>query len=333
MSWERTQRSIIASIVGPGLGEIYYVVAAKASTDAYYSLLKKRGVRDSKIFASPATAYAATTASRNDVVAVYPGIYDLDTELAWSNANTHLIGLGGPNMLGDYYEPNVCIYTDSTSVASVVTVTGQNCQFRNINFFQAGNNAACLTAFTLTAYGCYFKNCAFMGTGTAGTDDVVAAASLYIGASAGYPIFEDCTIGQNCWDVREGALSGVLRFTNTSSATLPYNGRFLRCRFLSISETSTVAMVALPANSCIAGTWVFDNCSFENYSVNWAANLNQVFYDNCGTSHGIVLHHCMAVGCDEWQDANAGNNYIGADMPIVGLGGGLARNPTAVTGS
>jgi hypothetical protein len=328
VQWIMTQTGL-----GPGIGEIFYVAPAASSTSQYRTQLQSMGIKDDRIYLSPDTAYAAMVAGRNDVMLIAPGIYDLDAELAWSKANTHMIGLGGPNTLGDFYEPNVCVYTDSTSVASVVTVTGQNCQFHNVNFFQYGNNAACLTAFTLTAYGCYLKNCAFMGATTAGTDNVVAAASLYIGASAGYPIFEDCTIGQNCWYAREGALSGVLRFTNTSSATLPYNGKFIRCRFLSISETATVAMVALPANSCIAGTWLFDNCSFENYSVNWAANLNQVFYDACGTSHGIVLHHCMALGIDEWQDADGGNNYIGSDMPIVGLGGGLARNPTAVTGS
>ena len=164
----------------------------------------------------------------------------------------------------------------------------------------------------------------------AGNDDTVAAASLYIAASGMYPLFEDCIIGQNVWDVREGALSGVLRFTGTTG---PQNGIFRRCTFLSASETATVAMVALPVNSCIDRLWLFDNCHFENFSVNAAVRLNQVFYDNCGTTHSIMLHNCSAIGFDEWQDADQGNSYIGSNMPIVGVGGGLARNPTAVTGS
>lgn len=318
--------------LGPGIGEIFYVAPSASSTSQYRTQLQAMGVKDENIYSLPSAAFKDMIAYRNDVMLVMPGAYAETASLAWSKANTHLIGLGGPNTFGDYSEPNVAIYTATTSVAEVINVTGQNCQFHNITVGNFGNNAANLAALKLDAYGCYFKNVAFQGATTAGTDDVVAAASLYIDDGGSYPIFERCVIGQNVWDVREGALSGVLRFTGTAG-TGPFGGEFRQCRFLSRSDTATVAMVALPANYCMHGTWLFDNCTFENYADNWAVNLNQVFYDNCGTTHSVVLHHCMAVGCDEWQDADGGNNYISADMPIVGLGGGLARNPTAVTGS
>jgi len=319
-------------IFGPGCGQIKYVVAAKTSSNYYWDKLRTDGISDGDIFTTVATAYAATTSGRNDVVAVTPGAYDETSSITWANSNTHLVGLGSPNVMGDYSEYNVVIYTDSTDNASTINMTGNNNQVINCTIQNAGNNAACLTAFTLNGYGNYFKNVSFQGVMTAGNDDTVAAASLYIAAGGSYPIFEDCYIGQNCWDVREGALSGVLRFTGTGAGG-PYNGTFRRCRFLSRSDTATVAMVALPANYCMHGIWLFDNCTFENYANNWGTNLNQVFYDNCGTTHGIFLHHCGAIGIDEWQDADAGNNYIGADMPIVGVGGGLVANPTASTGS
>lgn len=319
--------------LGPGIGEIFYVAPSSSATSQYRTQLQSMGVPDCRIFTLPSLAFAEAVAYRNDVILVAPGAYAETASIAWNKANTHMIGLGGPNTMGDYSEPNVVVYTATSAVAEVINITGYNCQFHNFTIANFGNNAGNLSAVVVDAYGCYFKNVTFQGTATAGNDDVVAAASLYIADGGGYPIFEDCTIGQNCWDVREGALSGVLRFTGTSGSAQPYNGKFLRCRFLSVSETATVAMVALPANYCLSGTWMFDNCSFENYSVNWGHNLNQAFYDNCGTTHGIILHHCVAIGIDEWQDADAGNNYIGADMPIVGLGGGLARNPTAVTGS
>jgi len=318
--------------IGMGVGNIKYMVTAKASTNLYYKKLNEAGIPDNEIFTTLATAFAATTASQNDVVAATPGAYDETAELAWNKAQTHLVGLGGPNTNGDWSEPNVVIYTDSTDVASVITVTGANCQFWNATVSNYGDNTACLTAFTLNKYGCYFNNMTFQGMMTAGSDGVVAAAALYIDGDGMYPVFDDCTIGQNVWDTREGALSGVLRFTNTAG-TGPQNGRFNRCKFLSCSETATVAMVAIPVNYAIGRGWLFDNCYFENFSVNWAINLNQVFYDNCGTTHSIMLHNCSALGIDEWQDADQGNNYIGSNMPIVGVGGGLARNPTAVTGT
>jgi hypothetical protein len=328
------QYRLIASIgerlgVGPALGKIKYV----ATSGGYYEdNLLEIGIKSDSIFTSVTEAEDATTASRHDVVAVTPGYYDEEDAITWDKAQTHLVGLSSGNVFGDFSESNVVIYTDSTDVGSVITGSGANCQFHNVLVQNYGNNAACLTAFTLDGYGWTFKNVGFQGTMTAGNDDVVAAASLYIDDGGSYPVFEDCVIGQNAWDVREGALSGVLRYVGTGLGG-PYNGTFRNCRFLSRSETATVAMVALPANYCMHGIWLFNGCSFENYSESWAANLNQVFYDNCGTTHGILLKDCVAIGIDEWQDADAGNNYIASTMPIVGLGGGLARNPTAVTGS
>jgi len=318
---------------GLGCGNIYYLVTAKATaTNLYYKRLVENGVKGSDICTTLAAAYAKTTANQNDVIVVTPGAYLETAELAWSKGNTHLVGLGGPNTGGDWSEPGVVIYTTGVGVASVITVTGANCQFYNFTVSNYGANAACLTAFTLNKYGCYFKNVTFQGMMTTGPDATVAAAALYIDGDGMYPIFDCCTIGQNVWDTRTGALSGVLRFTNTAG-TGPQNGKFRNCDFLSCSETATCAMVAIPINYAIGRGWKFDNCHFENFSVNWAVNLNQVFYDNCGTTHSIMLHHCTAIGIDEWQDADQGNNYIGADMPIVGLGGGLARNPTAVVGT
>ena len=339
MRWQTQEqylRMILAQQLGiPMLGKIFYAVPSGSSSSLYEEWARTElDIPAELLFTgalAPAQAYEAASGDRNDVVCVFPGAYDINTELAWSKANTHLIGMGGPNSFGDWSEPNVVIYSDATDCASVITVTGANCQFLNFTAQNYGNNPACLTAFTLNKYGCRFRNVSFQGVMTAGNDDVVAAASLYIAANGMYPIFEKCVIGQNVWDVREGALSGMLRFTGTTVG--PYGGEFRDCRFLSRSETATVAMVALPANKCIGGTWLFDNCSFENFSLDWAANLNQVFYDNCATTHGILLKGCSAIGIDEWQDADAGNNYIGSTMPIVGLGGGLARNPTAVVGT
>ena len=314
--------------LGLGTGDVKYVVASKVSTNLYYEKLKSNGIKDTEIYTTVTSAYNATTGGQNDVVAVTPGAYLETEELAWSKANTHLVGLGGPNTGGDWSEPNVVIYTTGTAVASVITVTGANCQFYNCTVSNYGNNAACLTAFTLNTYGCYFANMTFQGHMTAGNDDTVAASSLAIGGAGMYPIFDNCTIGQDVWDEREGANSGVLRFT---SAGRPNKGLFRGCIFLSRSITAEVAMVAVPTNTFIGRGWVFDNCIFSNF-YDGVTLLNQVFYTVTGTQQfTIQLHRCTAIGFTEWQTGDF--SVVVADMPITGLGGGLMRQPTAAVGN
>jgi len=301
--------------VGPGIGDVHFLVKVDS---AYYSWLRDDlRVNPSKIHYSLAAGEDALVASRNDCLLVYPGAYDETAELAWDKANTHLMGLGGPNIGGDWSEPNVVLYSDETDCASVLTVTGANSQFHNFVVSNYGNDAACLTAATCNIYGTRWKNVAFQGVMTAGNDDTVAAASLYIGGAGMYPVFEDCVIGQDVWDAREGANSGMLRFTGI---VRPNGGIFKRCRFLSRSVTATAALVALPVNTCIGRGWVFEDCHFSNF-YDGTTLLNQVFYTVTGTQQLTVqLKNCTMVGFSSWQDGTF--NIVYGDMPIAEKSGG-----------
>lgn len=313
IQWIMTQTGL-----GPGIGEIKYVAPATSATSQYRTQLESMGVSSGDIFTSPADAYDAMVGYRNDVMLVAPGAYDLEEELTWDLQNTHCIGLGGPNVGGDWSEPNVVIYSDETDCASVITVTGANSIFRDLVISNYGNNAACLTAATINIYGVTCKNVAFQGVMTAGNDDTVAAASLYIGGAGMYPIIEDCVIGQDVWDEREGANSGMLRFSSATGR--PNGGLFRRCRFLSRSLTATVALVALPAAQCIGRSWVMDQCHFSNF-YDGSTNLNQVFYTVTGTQKkAIQLRNCSMSGFDSWQDGTF--ELIFGDMPIAEKSGG-----------
>jgi len=314
---------------GIGMGKAHYVVPASSSTSKYRDWLVANGVNPSDIYATVTAGEDATTAYRNDVVFVFPGAYDEAAEIAWDKPQTHLIGCGGPNSLGDFSEANVVIYSDTITVASIITVTGQNCIFENFTVSNYGNNAACLTAFTLNKYGCYFKNVTFQGNMTTNQNTTVAAASLYIGTDGMYPIFEDCVIGQDCWGTRSGANSGQLRFTGTGQ---PNGGQFKRCRIVSISDVVTCAAVALPANGAIGRGWVWDNCVFQNLSPAGAAwaNCNNVFYDNDAAGQTLLLKDCVGMGYAEWQAGGASaDRRIFSNMGVATAGGGLNIEPTA----
>jgi len=307
--------------VGPGIGEVHFLVKVDS---AYYSWLRDdMRVNPSLIHYSLADGEDALTAARNDCLLVYPGAYDEAAELAWDKANTHLIGLSGPNVYGDWSEPGVVLYSDETDCASVITVTGANSQFHNFVVSNYGANAACLTALTVNKYGCRFKNIGMQGNMTSEQNAVAAAASLYIAGAGMYPIFEDCIIGQDVWGERAAANSGVLRF---SSAGRPNVGLFKNCKFLSRSITATCAMVAVPTNTFIGRSWLFDNCHFSNF-YDGSTNLNQVFYTVTGTQKKTIqLKNCSMVGFDSWQDGDF--EVVFGDAPIADVAGGKMLEPS-----
>ena len=287
--------------VGPGIGEVHFLVKADS---AYYSWLRDdMRVNPSLIHYSLADGENALTASRNDCLLVYPGAYDEVTELDWDKAQTHLVGLGGRNQGGDWAEPNVVLYTDTTEVAQVLDISGANSQFHNINVQNYGAHASNVAAIKLNTYGCYFENCGIMGTMTTAQCGAIAAASLYILGAGMYPIFKNCQIGQSVWSKRTTANSEVIRF---SGAGEPNGGDFINCRIVSIADDVECAMVAIPVNSYIGRDWRFDNCIFSHFDSDGAvSDLNQAFFTVTGTNkQSVQLHNCSAYGIDSWQDNN-----------------------------
>lgn len=309
--------------LGPGIGDVFYLVV---SGSAYHVWLLNQKVSGDHIFTTLAAAYAATTASRNDVILAFPGAYVQTAELAWTNAHTHLIGLGGPNIGGDYSEPNVVFYTTTANVASVLTVTGAYSQFHNFVVENNKDDADNLTAATINIYGTRWKSVAFHGNMQSTQNATAVCASLYIGAAGMYPLIEDCIIGQDVWGERAAANSGVLRFSSTGGR--PNGGIFRRCQLLSTGSTVTCAMVAIPAATSTGRGWLFDQCTFQHFN-DAGVSLNQAFYSvGAGVEkHTMLLHQCSAFGIDEWQDAN--DDVVISTMGVATVGGGLHIQPTA----
>ena len=309
--------------LGPGIGEIFYVAPADASTSQFRTQLQSMGVKD--IHLLPSVAEAKMVAYRNDVMLVAPGAYAETAEIAWDKAFSHIIGLGGDNIGGDYSEPNVVIYSVTANVASVLTVTGQYSRFINFVVENNANDADNLTAATIGIYGTTWKRVAFHGHMAATQNTTVAAASLYITGAGMYPLLEDCIIGQSVWGIRSGALSGVLRFTSSGR---PNGGILRRCKLLSYSNTVTCAMVAVPAGVNIGRDWNFEYCLFRNDNPDYGTKLNQVFYlEPTGLQKNVInLMGCGAFGFDAWDDANNAN--ILSDMAVPAVTGGLGIEPT-----
>lgn len=316
--------------VGPGIGDVHFVTSV---TSQYYAWLRDDlRINPSKIHYSIAAGEDALTASRNDVLLVTPGAYAESAELDWDKANTHMVGLSGPNVGGDWSEPGVVIYTTGTAVVNTLDVSGQNSQFHNVNIENYGANAACLFALKVNGYGCRFKNCAAKGTMLSAQCGVATAGSLHIAGSGMYPIFENCQIGQDVWGTRTTANSGVIVY---NSSGRPNGSDFINCRILSVGDDANCAMVRIATATSSGRGHRFDNCFFYHFSSDAAGGttLARAFYSpSTGVQkHAFLLKNCHATGIDEWQTDD--DNVVMADMPVVGTGGGLSVSPSTVTGS
>lgn len=316
MSSMREIKSYVAGLVGPGIGKLHFVVPDRAG--AYAALLSGSGIGQGSIYTSVSTAYSMAVASRNDVICVYPGAYAETASIDWSKANTHLMGMGGIHSLGDYYEPNVVLYTATAAVDYVIDLTGANFQCHDIAIQNAGNSATNYAAVKVNKYGSYFKNVSLMGQMEATTAATAVCGALYIHTDGHTAIFEDCVIGQDVWSVRSGANGGVIRF----SGSQPNDGQFRRCTIKSISSTATCAAVAVASGTGIGRGWEFRDCRFLNFS-DAATQMNQVFYGPTTTAWWPVhLHNCYSQGYDRWTDETS--YRIFGTMPIADDGGGQA---------
>jgi len=319
--------------LGPGLGEFFWVAPTDSATSQFKAeLLDMLGV-GTQIYATPTAAEAAMVAYRNDVMLIAPGNYVQTAEIDWDKAYSHIVGLAGPNTGGDYGdEVGVNLYTTTASVAQLLDISGKGSRIINIGVDNNGANAANVAAVKLDAVGLFIKGCTFFGNMNDTQGASANCASVIVKADAMYPLIEDCVIGSDCWGTRSGSNSGQILF---NEAGQPNNGVFRNCIIRSLSVTAATCMVAINPYNAIGRGWVFDNCGFLNSAQSGGGQgtqLNQVFYwasNDAGIE--IILHNCYASGADEWQDTDAGK--IMADMPIVGLGGGLVREPTAVSGN
>jgi len=326
----------IGPVIGVGTGDVKYVVTAKTSSNLYYEKLRTNGIADGSIFISPSTAFADCTAAQNDVVVVFPGAYALTAELAWNKANTHMVGVGGPNSLGDYSEPNVCIYTATAAIGSTINITGQNCSFYNLNVENSGAHATNICAVKVNKYGCYFNHCRIAGNMVSAQNASANTCSLWIAEAGMYPMFDDCQIGQDVWGNRTTANGGVIKYETSSGASSgrPNGSDFNRCRIVSIGDDANCVMVRVTAATAVGRGHRFQDCYFQHWDGSGAGSttLASAFYTPSTAVHKHIFHllGCGSIGIDEWQTDD--DSVVMASMPITGVGGGLGRNPTGTAG-
>jgi len=312
-----------SDLFGIGSGNIKYLVTAKnTATNLYYAKLHKNGVLGSDIFTDLATAYARTTSDQNDVIVVTPGTYTVTESLTWDNDNTHLFGLAGPLSRGGMGS-SVYFNCATAEVEQLIKVDGHNVRFHNIYLRNAGADALNLTALKChKGENFYAENCQFVGHAAATQVDTAATSSLWLYSDAtGKPWganFVNCRIGSASETVRT---AGSVIYASGATALTQKYVKFKNCEIESYSETAACPAVHIAASFAGDRYMLFDDCFFYNFSVNHANSMTEVFNDDSGSTHEVILKgSTCAMGYSSWDSAGIGYVYHTRGVDAAGYG-------------
>ena len=347
---------------GVGLGEIFWLVQAKTSSNLWYEKIRQFA-NDENILTSLTDANTNCTSGQSDTVFVTPGLYTTTVETDWTKSHCNVISTGGPNNLmaaaatiASRDASSVTIYTATSAVPSTFHVSGHRNNFYGLSFVNGGAAATNLQAVRLCggsdkigSEGNYFSRCTFHGAMST-SQNTIANCSVNIGSGSSNYMFEDCIIGQNTFGGdRRIAYSGHLYYPGVyetgaygGAGAGPQNGIFRRCIFLSRSTSSylTPVMVKIGASADPTGDesmdrvhWFID-CHFDSWGALGTA-ITSVFDDSCLSIHNVRLIDCSAHCYAEWRVARVSQNpetvfQFSSNMGIpVAADPGIGIEPTS----
>ena len=316
-----------SGIFGVGSGDVYYLVAAKANTDLFYKKLKDRGIPNSKIFTSVATAHAAMTANQNDVLYAFPGVYSTLGAAVWSKSQCHLVGLG--THMSNWYGSggDVTIYNLATTTAAfALSITGSYCQFHGINFLNLGENAACVSAVKDAGRSNHYFNCNFLGQIRSEQAGTALSCCLWIDTTvtaAGHDLLLDhCYVGSSGGYTRS-ANNTLLLFGPTGAGAAGSNVTLKNTVFGTRSKTAGCSAIKFAANDTVDRLFLIKDCTFYNfYDANDITSvLTEVINDDCGTTHKILVQNSFQTGWTDWEGSR---DTVYLTTAAAAVNGGIA---------
>lgn len=244
---------------------------------------------------------------------------DLSATLTWSKNGVHLIGLTAPSMVSQRARINQL--STATGVSPMVNVTGNNCVFANLQFFQGVADATSLINVQVTGQRNYFDNVHFAGVGNA-TMSAAGCCSLKLNGGA-ENVFRHCVIG-----VDTATMDGD--GTNLICDTDATRNLFEDCLFQAYIDNTGACHVTI-ADATGIDRWLwFKNCQFISESTNKTVDMAEVFDIPAGISQGkIVLQNCSTLddgGAPVWSAGTEGIIWANMVAPAAAAAGGLMTN-------
>jgi len=244
-------------------------------------------------FSSPevsvATAFANCTTNQNDAVVMIQGAsaFNPSAAITWNLNYTHLVGLSGD--LPGMGQRCRIVNTSSNDLSVLFTLSGSGCIVKNIQLFDGKDSAADGACALVSGDRNYFKNVFIAGMGDATASGPFSRAGSYsLKVTGSENFFEDCTIGLDT--VARTAANSELILTGARN-------HFRRCNFISNSTTAGKFLVKVDASGDDMRWNIFEDCTFINYSSNWATGITDAFSVSGGNTHYVVLKgNCQFVG-------------------------------------
>ena len=313
--------------MGPGIGDVFFLVGAKASTNAYYMLLNSQGVGDDHIFTDPTTAHAAMTAERNDVLIVTPAEYTLTSGVTWSKTRCHIACAGGPNLR---VQPSTLttgglrFKTVTAAVSYLFEFSGNYCESYGLATFNNGAATSNLGDIGIIGKNNYVKKCDFRGGNNATQNTATtpyAGVPVVFEAGTNYgngTTFEECQIGSAGNAVRTHGAGAVLFLGGGAFDTTFKNSRL---EMWTETSGSDVALVKLNAASQSADRLMeFDGCTLYNFWTNLASKMSYAVVDGAGTTHNISFKNCSVIGITALSNVAT---YTFTNIADAGTHGGI----------
>lgn len=260
-------------------------------------------------------AYALCTTDQHDVVLMISSDSGnvLAAAIDWSKDFTHLVGLSSNlNGIGQRCRIEGAAAAD---VVYLVDFSGKGCIVRNIKFFNGSDADVDSGAVIVSGGRNEFTNCSFAGMGHA--TPAARAGSYSLKLTGEENEFNRCSVGL---DTIVRAAANKELWVSTGAV----RNAFIKCRFLSASETAGKFLVLIDAMD----RWIeFEDCVFYNFSVNWVNTLTNAFSITVQTTHHVIMRgKNILVGIDGWADTVT---HMYAAEPAPNAGFGIGTNPTS----
>lgn len=279
--------------IGPGMGDIHYLVANK-TTDVPYLKLAEEGVRSDRIHSDLSTAEAALTSGQQDTLMVLPGSHSLSAALTIDGNLNRFLGTtpGKFNMRSRIGM--------STTFTPMITVSGYGNAFSNIYTMHgtaAGDYIGWLISGARNAFNCMH----FGGPMNAAQGGHASYVGVSVTGSENY--FNECVFGTNT--IPRDEITPNLKL-GAGTITVIDNSIFTCALtdtdpvFIEIDNTSGYTQVYLR------------NCMFQAFSENQANKVAVAFKFNGSSSCDVVLDsRCSFSGVTKLA-ASASMKYIWA---------------------